>query len=71
MHIDTLEVQMPTENINPIHKLTTETDDKYQAFIDIMNHDSDISVIYFGTNDGPEGYTEYESHTTCSSYDTS
>ena len=47
-----------------------ETDDEYPVFINDTNYDSDTSFIYFASNDDPEGYTDYESDTTPTLYDT-
>ena len=49
IHINRTELQ-PKENVNPLHKIIPETDDKYPLTINDTNYDSDISFI-FGTDD--------------------
>ena len=70
IHISTLQAQMLKENINHVHKLTPETDDEYPVFTDDANYNSDNSFTYFGANDDPGGYMDYELGTKCSLYDT-
>ena len=62
---------MPKENINSIPNFTPDTDDEYSVFIDGTILNSDTPFIYRGANDDPESYSNCESDTTCSPYDTS